>query len=805
MKSPNEAIDRILEDTERSRAVFLSLLEDQHLKVNELKESQLKYESLFENNPVSLWEEDFSEVKNYLDKNCPNPSLIEDYLDKNPEKIYELVSLVKIVDVNLATLKLYKADSKNQLFDGLNNVFTIDSFRIFKKLIINLWQNIFELETLTINKTLAGEIIHIKIKYAVLPGNEATLSRIIVSIIDITEEKEIKDKLIQSEQRYLEAQSVAHYGNWHIDYKTNLVTRSPEIYNIVGINKHELKPTYDAFIKLIHKDDVKLYQEVFETSIKDKKSYEHTYRIITPKGETKYILEKGFTYCNEKNEPLRTVGTAQDISEKYLSEIHLKESQLEYQVLFDNAPIALFEEDFTEVIKKLYELGAHEENINHLLDDQNLLEQCLRLVFVNNINQEALKLFKAENKNHFHQVLPNLFSKHSIEIIKNIFIDITKGKSKGLYETTLKMVDGEVFNAVVRYSILKYKKDSGKLIFSVENITIRKKLLADIEEKQLNLNQAQQIALIGSFTLNHTDNSIIRTDEFYRIFESSPEELPTREECFLGFIHPDDKDQLVTTFHNSIDEHKSYEFTYRIYTGKGNLKYIHEKGNTYTDEKGNLLKTIGTLQDITEKILALRKIEEAQTIINNSSLVAFLWKFENNWPVEYVSENVIKLLEYPANDFYEGKISYIEFIHHEERERVKKFEEQAKASAEKNDLNFDTFTHEPYRIITKSGHTKWILDKTIVRRDANNNITHFQGFLEDITEKHFAEYELEKTHQILENTLTTITEGFFTLDTNWIYTYVNPQAAKLLGYSTEELIHKNIWDINPLVVGKIFY
>jgi len=51
MKSPNETLGRILEDTERSRAVFLNLLEDQHLKVNELKESQLKYESLFETYP----------------------------------------------------------------------------------------------------------------------------------------------------------------------------------------------------------------------------------------------------------------------------------------------------------------------------------------------------------------------------------------------------------------------------------------------------------------------------------------------------------------------------------------------------------------------------------------------------------------------------------------------------------------------------------------------------------------------------------------------------------------------------------
>ena len=678
MNNPKEEQDKFSQNTEKSNKVLLSLLNEQQIVVNELRASQLKYESLFENSPVSLWEEDLSAIKNYIDQNFPDKSLFEDYLNKNPDKIAYLTTLVKVVNINQATLKLYKSETKEQLFNNFSKIFTINSFKVFKNLLINLCNSVYEYETESINKNFESENLYIKLKYSVVTGYEQTWERIIISVINITQEKEFKDKLMQSEQRNIEAQSIARYGNWHIDYKTNLITRSKEIYNIIGLNETELKPTFEAFTKLIHKDDIEEYNEIFNNAIKTQKSYQHTFRIITPKGETKYILEKGYTFFDEKNEPLRTVGTAQDITENFLTEIKLKESQLQYHVLFDSAPIALFEEDFTEVIKKLNDLGANEENIHLLLEDPTLLLQCLQLVFVNNINQEALKLFKVNNKKDFHQFLPNLFTKNAIEVVKSIFIDITNGKSNGSYETLLRMANGEVFNAIVRYSILKFKKDAGKLIFSVENVTSQKKLLIDIEEKQLSLNQAQQIALIGSFTLNHEDNSIVRTDEFYRIFEASQQELPTREECFLNFVHPDDSDRIKALFHNAIKEKIPYDTTYRITTAKGHLKYIHEKGNTYYNDKGIPTKTIGTLQDITDKVL-----------------------FEN-------------------------------------------------------ELNLSRKT-------------------------------------------------LEKTYQLLENTLNDMTDGFVTLSKDWIYTYVNPKAAKLLNKTIEELKGKYIWDVFPDGINKLFH
>ncbi|MDP3352732.1 MAG: PAS domain S-box protein, partial [Flavobacteriaceae bacterium] len=600
------------------------------------------------------------------------------------------------------------------------------------------------------------------------------------------QEKEITEKLRQSEQLFMEAQAVAKYGNWHIDYKTNLIARSKEIFKIIGINEDEFKPTFEAFTKLVHKDDLTEYKQVFNKSLKDQESYEHTFRILTPNGETKYILEKGYTFFNEKNEPLRTVGTAQDITENYIAEIKLQESKLQYQVLFDSAPIALFEEDFTQVIKKLYELGARAENINQLLEDPNLLQQCLQLVFVNNVNQEALKLYKAESKEHFHQSLPNLFTKHSIGIVKNIFIDITQGKSEGAFETTLRKVDGELFHALVRFAVLKYKKESGKLIFSVENITLRKKLLAEIEEQQLNLNQAQQIALIGSFTLNHEGNSIVRTDEFYRIFETTPEELPSREESFLSYVHPEDSEQLIKTFHDSIKKNIPYEMQYRIITGKGNLKYILEKGNTYLNDKGNPNKTIGTLQDITEKKNALKKIEEAHNVIINSNSIAIVWENLPTWPIKYVSENIERILGYTAHEMTDEIIHFSKIMHPDELEMVNE-----ETFSYLNNSEIDDYTLAPYRVYAKNGKICWVVERTNVIRNEKGEAIELRGFIDDVTEQHQ-----------LESAINTILGSVSKVTGNEYLREITIQLSNVLG-ADYTFIGLNKID-NPLIISTLF-
>ena len=141
-------------------------------------------------------------------------------------------------------------------------------------------------------------------------------------------------------------------------------------------------------------------------------------------------------------------------------------------------------------------------------------------------------------------------------------------------------------------------------------------------------------------------------------------------------------------------------------------------------------------------------LRQAYDIINKSPVVAFLWRNREGWPVEFVSENVERLFGYESKEFLFRQVSYAQAVHPEDLDRVT--QEVEEYGREPNRLSF---SHQPYRIVTKSGQIKWVSDKTYIKRDENGNITHFQGIVEDITELKSCEEEREKLIQDLQSAL----------------------------------------------------
>jgi PAS domain S-box-containing protein len=133
---------------------------------------------------------------------------------------------------------------------------------------------------------------------------------------------------------------------------------------------------------------------------------------------------------------------------------------------------------------------------------------------------------------------------------------------------------------------------------------------------------------------------------------------------------------------------------------------------------------------------ANKQLKEASLIISKSRAVAFLWCVREGWPVEYVSDNLENVLGYTAGEFLTGRIVYSSVIHPEDLPRVT--QEVSRYSGEPGR---EGFTHEPYRIIRKDGKIRWVEDTTSIRRDSTGKITHFQGIVQDITERKRSEEE----------------------------------------------------------------
>ena len=125
------------------------------------------------------------------------------------------------------------------------------------------------------------------------------------------------------------------------------------------------------------------------------------------------------------------------------------------------------------------------------------------------------------------------------------------------------------------------------------------------------------------------------------------------------------------------------------------------------------------------------------SLFDLSDAVLIKWNNDENWSIDFVSKSVHKLLGHSQNALENNSVKYASCIHTDDLEQVMK----EVTDAIENRSYF--FEHEPYRIVTKDGDIKWILDSTVVVRDSNDEITHFVGYLTDITELKDNEIELQ--------------------------------------------------------------
>ena len=161
-----------------------------------IRESEARYHSLFENSPISLWEEDFSEVKKYIE--YLRASGIKDfqlYFDEHPEEISKCANMVRIIDINKATLELLEAKNKEDLFTGLPKIFTDETLLIFKEELITLCEGGQSFESEAPHRTLKGNLKIVNIRMTLVPEYSKSWSKVFISLADITQFKRTEEQL----------------------------------------------------------------------------------------------------------------------------------------------------------------------------------------------------------------------------------------------------------------------------------------------------------------------------------------------------------------------------------------------------------------------------------------------------------------------------------------------------------------------------------------------------------------------------------------------------------------------------------
>jgi PAS domain S-box-containing protein len=173
----------------------------------------------------------------------------------------------------------------------------------------------------------SGEIVWVRITVTLARKPDGTPYRLVGVIEDINHMMLTEQALRASETRLRQAQNIARIASYEIDHRDESRIWSEELFAILEIEGTVDNPTFELFEQRVHPQDRALIQKTNAEAIANRAPYDLTHRLQMPDERIKYVEVRGQTSYADDGTPLRSVGTVQDVTNRKLAEIALRQAK----------------------------------------------------------------------------------------------------------------------------------------------------------------------------------------------------------------------------------------------------------------------------------------------------------------------------------------------------------------------------------------------------------------------------------------------------------------------------------------------
>ncbi|MBD3583057.1 ATP-binding protein [Flavobacterium selenitireducens] len=294
------------------------------------RQSEERFESLFNNSPVALWEEDFSLVKEYLQQIGligQRPDYIEKFLGENPDEVEKCLSLVTIINVNNECLKLHYPKTREELMSkSLTSIMGSQTNEDFVNQLNAVAMGLPKINMDTRMSDGKGGHREIFLQWTVMAGYEESLGRVIVATEDITERKEAQRLVSESQHRIEGLIDTIDGIVWESDFANdNISFVNAKAEEITGYPIDQWLSEPNFWTNHIHPDDREKTLRTYHHNVTRAVQFEIEYRFIKKDGRTVWIKD----YVNvitESGRPMYVRGIMMDRTKSMEADRKLNES-----------------------------------------------------------------------------------------------------------------------------------------------------------------------------------------------------------------------------------------------------------------------------------------------------------------------------------------------------------------------------------------------------------------------------------------------------------------------------------------------
>ncbi len=299
----------------------------------------------------------------------------------------------------------------------------------------------------------------------------------------------------------------------------------------------------------------------------------------------------------------------------------------------------------------------------------------------------------------------------------------------GVVETKWIKKDGIIIDILLASTPLEVSNLKKGVTFTALDISNIKKAEESLRQSEYFLKKAQEIAHIGSWSLDALTGELVWSDEIFRIFGLSKSDFIVTYDSFLDIVHPDDRDAVNKEFQTSLENgNDGYEIEHRIIKPDScEVRYVIERCEHHRGPTGKIIRSVGMVQDITEIKKSQEKIREQYSLLKIAGERVKLggWSYHIDENKLYWSEEVAIIHETEPG-FTPDVNSGINFYAPEWREIITDKFNRCVRFGEPYDLEL--------QIISAHGKKLWVRTIAEAVKDSSGRIYMVQGAFQDITD-----------------------------------------------------------------------
>jgi PAS domain S-box-containing protein len=464
--------------------------------------------------------------------------------------------------------------------------------------------------------------------------------------------------------------------------------------------------------------------------------------LTTADGETRLLETTKISYDPVERDADAVLGVSMDITERKEREAELKMQSAAMEAAMDG--ISLLNEDG----EYIYMNQAHADVFEY--DADELLGSTWRRLYDDDetarIEQEVFPVLEREGE--------------------------WRGEAVG------KRRDGSPVYQEITLSLL----DGGKLICTNRDITKRKEREQELRAVRERFERFASNVRDAFFLLpadySETEYANPAVETIYGI---TPEEAYNDPTAWLQYVHPEDKDGLLTHMEAQQDGTAEWpvEQVFRIDHPDRGVRWVQAHLDVITDENGDLSRVAGVTTDITDLKEHERELERKQEFLEQTQNVANV----GGWELDLRTESLrwtdeVYRIHGVGPEFEPTVEDAIAFYHPEDQTTIRDAVERVTTEGEPYDLEL--------RIVTADDEVRWVSARGEPRYE-DGEIVGVRGTFQDITDRIEREQELHEERAFIERSLDTLEDIFYFVDPDGDFQRWNSKLPALTGYSNEEI------------------